>query len=155
MPRRLTQQMELLEWQAPEPVSRFEERVVRAASIGGRMCRAMAAALHDAAQAGRSRKVIAQAMSDYLGEAVSVAMLDAYVSEARETHTINLPRFVALVHATGDRRLLEAIAEMFAWSVVPAKFVPLIRVAALREREDALKRERTALIHEAKREGAL
>jgi hypothetical protein len=149
-----TSQLEL-DWQAPQPVTKFEERVVRAASVSGRMCRAMAAALHDTAQAGRPRKEIAQAMSDYLHETVSVPMLDAYVSEARETHTINLPRFVALVHATQDRRLLETVAEMFGWSVVPAKFVPLIKLAALREQEDALKRERMALIHNAKREGAL
>ena len=154
MNRRPTQQLEL-DWQAPKPVLRFDEHVVREASISGRMCRAMSAALHDAALAGRPRKAIAEAMSLYLHETVSVQMLDAYVSEARETHTINLPRFVALVHATQDRRLLEAIAEMFGWSVVPAKFVPLIKLAALREQEDALKRERMALIHEAKREGAL
>lgn len=155
MANRPTPQPDLLDWIPPEPVARFDEPLLRAASISGRMCKAMSQALHDAALRGLKRETVAKRMGDYLGETVSRNMVDAYVSEARESHVINLPRFVAMVHATQDRRLLEAVAGQFGWAVVPAKYVPLMKVAALREREYALKRERQHLISEAKRDGAL
>ena len=75
MNRRPTQQLEL-DWQAPKPVLRFDEHVVRAASISGRMCRAMSAALHDAALAGRPRKAIAEKSWRDYGAIIVVKALD-------------------------------------------------------------------------------
>ncbi len=154
MPPRPTQ-LDLLDWTPPVSVARFEDRKVRAVSLYARLCRAMAASLHDAALKGKKRPAIAACMSAYLGEAVSVNMLDAYVSEARTDHTISLPRFVALIHATGDQRLLQLLAELFGWAVVPGSMVHLIEAAAIREQEDVLKRRRQELVSRAKREGAL
>jgi hypothetical protein len=148
-------QPDLLDWQAPVASRSFDERVVRASTVGGRMCRAMAAALKDAAEKGKSREMIAKAMGDYLGENVSKNMLDAYVSEGRPDHVISVTRFFALLHATQDRRLLEVLAETFGWAVIERRHLPLIQVAALRDKEDELKRQREALMRDARREGAL
>lgn len=144
-------QPDLLDWQPPEVVTRFEERHVRAATIQGRVCMAVAAALSDAAAAGQDRASIAKAMTDFLGEPVSKNMLDAYASQARAEHMINVPRFIALIQATQDRRLLELLAEMFGWAVIPREMLPLIRVAAIREREEELRDQRRALMREVGR----
>jgi hypothetical protein len=125
---------------------------IRAISVAAKICRAIAATLKDNPL---SRDKIAQRMSDYLGQNVSGNMLDAYASQAREDHVINLVRFIALLHATQDRRLLEMIAEMFGWTVIERRFLKLIEVAALQEREDILRRQREALRREARIEGIL
>ncbi len=145
-------QPDLLDWQPPQTTKRFEDRQVRAATIQGRVCLAVSQALGDC---GADRKAVAKKMSEFLGEHVTKNMLDAYASQARTDHTIGMPRFVALIHATGDRRLLELVAEMFGWAVIPRKFLPLIELAAIREREDALREQRKAITRDARREGAL
>lgn len=148
-------QMDLLDWQAPEPVARFDERVVRAATLRGRIALAVAATLRDAAAAGQSRQAIADAMSVHLGERITTATLNSYASQAREDHAIPLTRFVALIHATGDRRLLELLAEPAGWAVVERRVLPLIELAALAEHEDEVKRRRAALRKAALKGGAL
>lgn len=145
-------QPDLLDWTPPQPVKRFEEHTVRAATITARIAMAVSQAMQDCPL---DRFAIAQKMSDYLGEDVTKNMLDAYASQARENHVIPLPRFVALVHATGDRRLFELLAEMFNWAVIPRKFLPLIELAAVREKEDVLRRHREHLTRAARSEGAL
>jgi len=152
MPRAAASQMSLLDWTPPATTVRFDDHLVRAATIRAQVCRATAAALNDCK---RPREEIAQRMSDFLGERVSKAMLDAYASQAREDHALSLPRFVALLHVTQDRRLLELIAEMFGWSVVERRHLPLIELAALQEHIDDAKRNADALRRQAKRGGAL
>lgn len=145
-------QMNLLDWAPPEPVVRFPEAQVRAATLAGTVAKGVSLALKDSAH---PRAEIARRMSDFLGDEVSKFMLDAYASEARADHIINVVRFVALVHATGDRRLLEMIAEMFGWSVIERRYLPLIELAAVRDQEDRLRRQREALHRQARAGGAL
>ncbi len=140
-------QPDLLEWEPPQPVARFPEEQVRAASLAGRISRAVAAALADSDDC---RETIAARMSAFLGERVSPAMLDAYASQAREDHRISVPRFVALLHATRDRRLLELLAEPLGWAVIERRHLPLIEVAAIREHEDELRRRREHLMRAAR-----
>lgn len=97
--RRDIRTADLLSWQPPDPAVRYENREVWGATLGAKVCRAMALAL---AECEADRDEIATRMSEYLGVKVSKAMLDAYVSEARDTHTINIVRFAALIHATKD-----------------------------------------------------
>lgn len=130
--------LSLLEWQPPEPVKKFAQSEVRAASLDARICKAIVVALRDA---GAAREVIAARMSAYLGETVSLAMLNAYASPARSTHTINVVRFVALVHATHDRRLLELLAEMFGWSVVDERYADAIAEVELAEKAEEISRQ--------------
>lgn len=145
-------QPDLLDWQPPQPVARFPEEQVRAASLAGRVSRAVAAALVDAAD---DRETIAARMSTFLGERVPPSMLDAYASQAREGHRISVPRFLALLHATKDRRLLELLAEPMGWAVIERRHLPLIEVAAIREREDELRRHREFLTRQARSGGGL
>jgi hypothetical protein len=155
MPRRAvsrTEQLDLLEWQPAETVTRFDDVQVRAASIAGRVCKAISAALDEC---GRPRERVAEAMSQFLGARVSLNMLNAYASQAREDHQISAVRLVALIHATGDRRLLELLAEGFGWSVIERKYLPLIDLARLRERSDLLDAEASAIRRQARATGII
>lgn len=144
-------QPDLLTWTPAQAAMAFEERDVRGASIGARISRAVAVAL---AECGKTRRAIARAMTDYLGADVTQNMLDAYASVGRAEHNISLPRFMALVHATADRRLLELLAAPMGWAVIDRRHLALIEVAILREQEDKLRRRRKALARGA-REGAI
>jgi hypothetical protein len=152
-PRRpLAPQPDLLDWQPPEPVVRFEEVLVRASTPAARISKGVAQALKDCVE---SRAFIAKRMSAILGEEVSSHMLDAYASEARAGHKISIVRLLALIQATGDRRLLEMLAEPFGWAVIERKHLPLIQIAAVREQEDELRRTREMLTRQARAGGAL
>ena len=143
-------QLDLLAWRAPEIIARFADHQVRAASIAGRVCKAISAALDEC---GKPRAVVAESMSEFLGARVSKHMLDAYASQAREDHQISVVRFVALIHATGDRRLLELLADAFGWAVIERKYLPLIDLARVRERADELERTATAIRRDARAQG--
>ncbi len=145
-------QPDLLEWQPPETVVAFEPAHVRAATVAASIARAVAATLRDCRQ---PRDEIAERMSAYLGERVSKAMLDAYASEARREHAIPVTRLIALMHATGDRRLLQLLAEPLGWAVIERRHLPMIKVAAIREQEDALRREREHQMRLARTGGGL
>ena len=143
-------QPDLLDWQPPATVRRFDDVQVRAATPNGRLAKAIAAALM-----GQDRAQVARDMSDYLGRPVSKAMIDAYASIARDDHVISTPRFMALVQVTADRRLLELLAEPLGWAVIERRYLPLIELAAVREREDELRRQGDALRRQAKSRGVL
>ncbi len=133
-----TRTLNLLEWEPPHiEVARFEERVVRAASLRARIARAVSQALKDD---GRSRDDIAFVMSDWLGEDVTKNMLDAYASEAREDHTIPYLRLLALIEVTGDVRLLQLGAEMFGHLVVDNKYLDWVEIGMEADRKDQVDR---------------
>ena len=135
-------QMNLLEWEAPQPVAAFDPLLVRGATLGAQLARAVSVSL---SECGMSRKDVAERMSAFLGEKVSEAMLNAYASGARADHNISLQRFVALMHVTRDRRLLEHLAGMLGWAVIERRMLPMIELAALHEGEARLKRRKDAL----------
>lgn len=155
MPRPVVDQADLLSWVPPEPVVRFAEERVRASTLSGRISRAVAEGLKDSAAGGVDRGEVARRMSSFLGEEVSLNMVNAYASQAREDHVISLPRFLALLHATQDRRLLELLLEPFGWSVIERKFLPLIELAAVQEQQNELRRHADALRHKARSRGGL
>ena len=153
MPKRLPPplpQLDLLDWQPPKPTRRFDDYEVQAVNLEARMARAIAAAL-----LGLDRAEIGRQMGAYLGKPVSKAMVDAYASPGREDHVISITRFVALLQVTADRRLLEMIAEPLGWTVIERRYLPLIELAAVREREDELRRQGDALRRQAKSRGVL
>ncbi len=135
----------------------FEPEQVRGVTEQQRLARAISVALKDATERGVTREQIAERMSDFLGvgQKVSTNMLNAYASAAREDHIIGVVRFAALLHATGDRRLLEMIAAPMGWAVIERKQLAMIELAAVQEAEDAMRRRREALRRQAKAEGAL
>jgi hypothetical protein len=128
---------DLLSWVAPQPVKAFAPERVRAASLGSTIARGVSEALKGS---GRSRDQVAQEMSDYLGETISTNMLDKYASEAAAEHVVNIVRFIALVHATRDRRLLQLIAEPFGWAVIEQRHLDAIELASALEQRAELDR---------------
>jgi hypothetical protein len=141
---------DLLSWVAPQPVKAFAPERVRAASLGATLSRGVSEALK-----GRSRDQVAQAMSDYLGEVISTNMLDKYASEAAAEHVVNVVRFMALIYATKDRRLLQLIAEPFGWSVVEQRHLDAIELAAALEERERLNGEIDAARKRLKSNGGL
>jgi hypothetical protein len=150
--RRAGDQLDLLAWSPPQPVVAFEPATIRAQDLRGRVARAVSVALGDA---GVPREDIAREMGAWLGRPISKAMLDACASVAREDHTISLPWLMALLHATGDRRLLEMLAEPLGWAVIERRYLPLIELAAVQEQGDVLRRKAKVLRRQARGRGAL
>jgi hypothetical protein len=143
----LPRQLDLLaDWTPSDPVERFDPVAVRAASVAGRISKAVSASLK-----GKNREAVANVMSEYLRETVSKAMLDSYASEAREDHPIPLTRLMALLHATRDRRLLQVFADEFGWAVIEERHVHLITLAEVTERQAELGRQADALRRRARR----
>jgi len=155
MSRPIPCQPDLLSWSPPEVVARFADERVRAVTLAGKIARSVAEALRDAAAAGVDRAEIARRMGAFLSEEISLHMINAYASQAREDHVISLSRFLALLHATGDRRLLEMLAEPLGWAVIEQKFLPLIELAAVQERQDELRHHADALRRKARQRGSL
>lgn len=140
MAPRDTKTLSLLDWQpAQVPVPVVAAEVSRAATLGGRMARLMALVLREC---GKSREDIAAAMADYLGESVSVDSLNKWVSEASTDHVINIVRYIALVHATDDLRLVQGLAEMFGHSVLPTDLVAAAEESILSAQIEALERRK-------------
>ena len=138
MNRRDPHTQDLLSWVPPEPVVKAAPEQVRAATLDQRLCKAMALALKEC---GLKRGEVAARMSEFLGESISLAMLNAYVSAGRPTHVISIVRFAALIHVTKDRRLLELLAELFGWSVVDERYADAIAEVELAEKKDEIERQ--------------
>lgn len=122
------------DFEPPEVVARFAPEQVRAETLVGKLSRAVKATLDAFA---RPRADVAQAMTDFLGEECSRAMLDKYASQGAE-HTISAARLAALVAVTGDPRPMNALLESIGLIVVPKRYEWLIR------RERALELQRLA-----------
>lgn len=133
--------MDLLTWEPPELVRQFEPDRVRAASLRAAVAKAVAAALKDC---DKDRDAVALSMSEYLGEPVAKSALDAYASEAREDHVVNVVRLMALIHATGDVRLLQMLAEPFGMAVIPKRFLAAAEEAMWAEQEERAAQNRQA-----------
>ncbi|MDI4666735.1 DNA transposition protein [Xanthobacter autotrophicus] len=152
-PRPHRDQLDLLsDWQPSQPVRAFAPETVRGASLAVSISKGVSQALKGC---GRSREDAARLMSEYLDEKVSVDMLNAYASEAKSEHVVNVVRFVALLHVTRDRRLLELIAAMFDWAVIERKYLPAIEMAEAMEARAELDREIDARRRTLKKNGVL
>lgn len=134
-------QLDLLNWQAPETRRVFDERLIRGNSFEHRLSRAVAVSLD---QCPLSRSEVAEHMGDIMGIRISENILNAYASPARERHQISVPRFDALVSATGDRRLLEFLCEPRGLAVIEQRFLPVVELAHLdAHQHDIARRKRT------------
>jgi len=118
---------DLFEWTPPQVAIRYEEGVTGRGSLESRISRLIGRALRDARDDGRQRSAIADAMTRYLGRAISAAMLDKWASEASDEHRIPLDAFIALVDATGARELLGFIPGEFGLTVIEDEYAELIK----------------------------
>lgn len=133
----------------PALVERFDEARVRTATLRSRIARAVSETLKDCTDLERAD--IARRMGEWLGEKVTENMLNAYASEARGDHTIPFLRLLALIHVTGDVRLLQLGAELFGHSVIEDRWIPWVEVGQLADRKEEIDREYDARRRHARR----
>jgi hypothetical protein len=117
------------------PVERFDEEAIRAPNIAARMSRAVSAALREAEQ---ERAAIATAMSDWLGETVTVSMIESWASQAKTSNRIHAERLIALCVVINDWRPLMALLEPAERIVVDAEYEHLIADEMLKEQEERI-----------------
>ena len=108
-----------------------------------KMKRAMARAIRECPF---TRPTIAARMAQYLGlPSISKAMLDAYTAESKTGHDITLPRFAALVHATGAVWLWdEAVSDQGA-TILIGDEARLAEIARLQQEQESIRAELKAL----------
>lgn len=140
----------LLDW--TPPIARFEAVTVRGASLAASLSKAVGAALKGC---GKPREQVARDLGDYLGDPIEKATLDKWASEAAADYIPSVVRFIGLIHATGDRRLLQMIADHFGWAVIDRKYLPAIEYAALSARKEELDRHVATLRRELRNAGVL
>ncbi|MEJ0012825.1 MAG: hypothetical protein WDM94_09405 [Bauldia sp.] len=131
-----------LTWTAPTVAAGFKGEV-RGGSLASQIARAVAIALK---RSKKDRADIANEMSAYLGERVSLAMLNAYASEARTTHRITVERFMALVEVTGCLDLLGLVAEPFGQAVVASRYAAIIELHLIEEHQRELDARKAELL---------
>lgn len=126
----------------------YPHEAIRAATLGGVVSRAVSTTLldvRDREDNPKDREEIAAIMTAYLGEDVPLSMLNGYASQAREAHNIPVIRAMALMHATGDYRLLVLMAQEFNLAVVPKRYENAVREAILAEKIEEMDGELKAL----------
>ncbi|WP_162858357.1 hypothetical protein [Labrenzia sp. CE80] len=117
-------------WKPPRVSVGFEPGAIPGKRLSSRVSRAVAKALKDC---GKDRLTVAGLMSEQLGTPVSIAMLEAYASEAKVDHNITVERFVALVRATGQTALLGFLADEFELAVIPKRYENVIELALIED----------------------
>lgn len=125
---------DLFDWTPPDPVERYADDEIRAASLKAQISRAVATTLKDS---DKTRDQIAEEMGAYLGEIVPASALDHYASQAKEDHVLPIIRLIGLIVATGDRRLLQMIAEHIGCAVIEESelhWVDMGRLTAQRDK---------------------
>lgn len=119
-------------WAPPRVSVGFEPGEIRGSRLSSRISQTIAKALKEC---DKDRATIAAIMSERLGYSVTVSTLDAYASEAKTDHNISVERFIALVHATGHKKLLGFLADDFDMAVVPKRFENVIELALIEDHE--------------------
>ncbi|MFV3126085.1 hypothetical protein [Niveispirillum sp. KHB5.9] len=138
---RCSRTADLLAWQAPSDaeVKFADPAVTKAASRYAQLCRAMSAVIVDARETkGLGRELIAQRMSEYLGEEYTESRLNADTAESKETHVINPLRLEAFCHAVQDWRVWSLFLEPSGLAVIERRYLPCIEVAILAEQAEEL-----------------
>lgn len=136
------------DYMPPALVRRYPEERVRTASLRARIARGVAETLRECSM---DRAEVARLMAEFLDEDVTKNMLDAYASEARAEHTIPYLRLAALVHVTGDHRLLQLLADLFGLAVIDKDYLPWVEYGQAAEKRDELNRIMDAARRHAKK----
>lgn len=134
--------LDLFEWEPPQVAVGFSPETLRGGSLTSKVARAIGKALRDS---DKTRDVIAAEMSQLLGQSISKTMIDAYASEAKESHRITLERTMAVIAVTNCHDLLGFIAGEFGYAVVPEKYADIIELHLIEEHEGELAKRKTAL----------
>lgn len=130
------------DWTPPKITVGFAPGSIPGNNLSSRISRAIAKALKESEL---DRATVAGRMSEELGTTITVAMLDAYASEAKTDHNITVERFVALVRATGKKELLGFLAEDFDLAVVPRRYENVIELALIEDHQRMIELRRRTL----------
>lgn len=136
---------DLFEWQPPKVAVGYGDEVAGRGRLDNRIARLIGQALRDARDDGKTRPAVAKAMSDYLGRAISEAMLNKWSSEGSEDHRIPLDAFIALVEATGAKELLGFVPGMFGLTVIESEYAELIEERLLDDHIEEMQARRQVL----------
>lgn len=117
---------------APAELAGFERQI----------CRAVSDMLKEDP---RDRAVIAAEMAVLLDEDVSLHMLNAYASPAREEHRVAMSRFLALVAVTKRHDLLDRVVRHIGAAVLVGEEVKTARIGQIDREVERLKEERKKL----------
>lgn len=101
---------------------------------------------HACQVSGKTREEISRQMSAYLDQAITVNMLDAYASPARENHKISLERFIALLDVTECYGLLAFVCQFAGYVAVPARYADIIEIWRNDREIEERQRRRDALV---------
>lgn len=107
-----------------------------ALDFNGRIAQAMARAIDEARDHGVDRYEIARRMSETLQVDISKGMIDAYTSQARETHTVSLVRFVAFARATGCAWLWNVVLKDEGLTILQGEEALLAQAAHARKQAE-------------------
>ncbi|WP_242415058.1 hypothetical protein [Sphingomonas panni] len=98
----------------------------------------------------RSRDEVAGALSALLDERVSVDMLNAYASEARDQHSIPLHRALALIAVTDRHDLLDTLVRRIGAALLVGDELRLARLGHLKAQrvqiDDEMRRLRREVV---------
>lgn len=136
---------DLFSWTPPTVAVGYSAEVTGRGALDNRIARLIGHALRDAREDGMSRAEVARRMTDWLGRAVSEAMLNKWSSEGSEEHRIPLDAFIALVHATGNKNLLGFAPGEFGLTVIETEYAELIEAHLLDEHIEELQARRQVL----------
>lgn len=109
-----------------------------ALDFNARLAAAMSRAIRECAM---DRHEIAARMGEVLGTDVSKAMIDAYTSAARETHTISVVRLKAFIRATGQLWLWQVVLEGDGLTLLQGEEALLAQAALARKQSAELAAE--------------
>ncbi|MDG3444690.1 DNA transposition protein [Nitrospirillum amazonense] len=140
--------LDLFAWEPPQVVERFEPAVIKAYSIQNAVAKGVAATY---AASGLAREEIAARMTEYLGEPISLNMINAWASEARGDHNIPFYRLLGLIKVTGDRRLLQFGAETVDAAVIDNKWLPWVELGQIADKKDELDKAFNAVRYQARK----
>lgn len=115
-------------WTPPRVAVNFEPGTIPGNRLASRISRAIAKALKES---GKTRPTVAGLMTEHAGRNVSVAMLDAFASEAKTGNNITVDLYAALIHATGKKELLGFLADDFDLAVIPKRYESVIELALI------------------------
>lgn len=98
----------------------------------------------------RSRDEVAGKMTALLAESVTRWMLDAYASEARDTHNISAGRFFALIAATDRFDVLDAVLRRIGAAVIVGEEIITAELGHIDRQIAKLKERRRSIQGQAK-----
>ncbi|UXN07543.1 hypothetical protein [Bartonella sp. HY761] len=142
--RRDTMTYDLFRDYQPEDVAaKIAPEFTKGGTLNVKIARVVA---HACEQSGKSREAIASEMSAFLDQKVTLNMLDAYASPARETHKITVERFIALLEVTQCYGLLAFLCQFAGYVAVPERYGDIIEIWREDREIEERQRRRDALM---------